>query len=92
MQFLYMKEDVGYEEFLATVYEVQPEGSEGKTVSVKAKALTVEKVTENRDQNKLKDLRQQIESLAMIMKNATVGNNKPKMAGGVSFPQEKGSV
>ena len=34
-----------------------------------AKALTVEQVTENRDQNELKDLRQQIESLAMIIIN-----------------------
>ena len=52
------------------------------------KPLTVEKVTENRDQNELKDLKQQIESLAMIMKSATVGNNKPKMGGGVS-PRKK---
>ena len=52
MQFLYMKEDVRYEEFLAAVYEAKTEGSEGKIVSAKAKALTVEKVVENRDQNK----------------------------------------
>ena len=67
MWFLYVKEDVGYEEFLVAVYEAKTQGSEGKIVSAKAKALTVEKVTENRDQNELKDLRQQIESLAMIM-------------------------
>ena len=89
MQFLYIKEDVGYEEFLAAVYEAETEGSKGKIVSAKAKALTVEKVTENRDQNELKDLRQQIESLAMIMKSATVGRNKPKMNGGVSSPRKK---
>ena len=69
MQFLYMKEDVGYKDFLATVYETETEGSEGKIVSAKPKALTVEKVVENRDQNELKDLRQQIESIAMIMKS-----------------------
>ena len=40
MQFLYMKEDVGYEEFLAAVYEAETEGLEGKVVNVKAKALT----------------------------------------------------
>ena len=57
MQFLYMKEDVGYEEFLATVYEAEMEGSEGKVVNVKAKALTVEKIIENKEQNELKDLR-----------------------------------
>ena len=38
-----MKEDVGYEIFLAAVYEAETEGSEGKFVSAKAKALTVEK-------------------------------------------------
>ena len=38
-----MKEDVGYEEFLATVYEAETEGSQGKVVNVKAKDLTVEK-------------------------------------------------
>ena len=63
---------------------------EGKIVSVKAKALTVEKGNQNnRDQNELKDLRQQIESLAMIMKSATVGSNKPKMGGGVSSNRKK---
>ena len=44
-----MKEDVGYKEFLVAVNEAKTEGSEGKTVSTKAKALTVESVIENRD-------------------------------------------
>ena len=43
MQFLYMKGDVGYEEFLAAVYEAETEVTEGKAVNVEAKALTVEK-------------------------------------------------
>ena len=47
---LYMKEDVGYEESHAAVYEAEMEGSEGKVVNAKAKALTVEKIVENRDQ------------------------------------------
>ena len=84
MQFFYMKEGVGYEEFLAAVYEVEVEGSEGKVMNVKAKALTVEKIIENKEQNELKDLRQKIESLATIMKSATVGNVKLKVAEG--FP------
>ena len=50
MLFLYMKEDVGYEEVLATVYEAEMEGSEGRVVNVKVKALTVEKIVENREQ------------------------------------------
>ena len=37
MWFLYMK-DVGYEDFLAAVYEAEMEGTEGKVVNVKAKA------------------------------------------------------
>ena len=89
MWFLYMKEDVGYEEFLAVVYEAETEGSEGEIVSTRAKALTVEKVIENRDQCELKDLRQQIESLALIMKSATLGSNKLKLTGGVSSPRKK---
>ena len=52
--FLLMKEDVGYEEFLAAVYEAETEGSEGKVVNFKAKALTVEKIVKNRESNKLK--------------------------------------
>ena len=44
MWFLYMKDDVGYEEFLAAVYEAENEGTESKVLNVKAKAMTVEKV------------------------------------------------
>ena len=33
-------------------------------MNVKAKGLTVEKIVENKEQNELKDLKQQIESLA----------------------------
>ena len=73
MRFLYMKEDVGYKEFLAVVYEAETESSEGKVLNVKAKAMTVEKITDNKEQNELKDLKQQIESLTMIMKSATLG-------------------
>ena len=48
MRHLYMKEDVGYEEFLATVYEAETEGSEGKVLNMKAKAMTVENIMENK--------------------------------------------
>ena len=41
-----MKEEVGYKEFLATVYEDNTEGTEGKVLNVKAKAMTVEKVVD----------------------------------------------
>ena len=69
MHFLYMEEGEGYVEVLATVYDAEAEGSEGKVLNVKAKAMTVEKIIDNKEQNELKDLRQQIESLATIMKS-----------------------
>ena len=84
-----MKADAGYEEFLATVYEAETEGSEGKVLNVKAKAMIVEKITDNKEQNELKNLRQHIESLATIMKSATIGNVKPNAIEGVSSPRKK---
>ena len=89
MQFLCMKEDVGYEKFPAAVYKANTEGSEGKIISVKAKALTVEKVSENSDHTELKDLKQQTESLAIIIKGATVRNIKPKKGSGTPSPRKK---
>ena len=49
-----MKDDVGYEEFLAAVYEAENEGTEGKVVNMKAKAM---KVIEEREKDELKDLK-----------------------------------
>ena len=72
MRFLYMKEKVGYEEFLATVYEAETEGTEGKVLNVKAKVMMVEKVVNKNVSTDLQDIKQQMESLAMIMKNTTV--------------------
>ena len=89
MRFLYMKEDVGYEEFLVAVYEAEKESSEGKVLNVKVKAMTVEKITNNKEQNELKDLKQQIESLTMIMKNATLGSVKSKVVEGISSPRKR---
>ena len=43
---------------------------------MKAKAVMVEKVTEEREKDELKDLKWQIESLTMIMKSATMGTEK----------------
>ena len=36
MRFLFMKDDVGYEEFLAAVCEAENEGTEGKVLTMKA--------------------------------------------------------
>ena len=54
MRFLYMKDNVGYEEYLATVYGAENEGTESKVFNVKAKAMTVEKIIDDTD---LKDLK-----------------------------------
>ena len=92
MQFLYMKEDIGYEEFLAAAYEADTNGSEGKIVSASVKALTVEMVSENSNHIELRGLKQQFESLAMIVKGATVANIKPKKGWRGPLPKKKGSV
>ena len=89
MRFLYIKEDVGYEEFLAAVYEAETEGTEGKELNIKAKAMTVEKVVDKNEPTDLQDIKQQIESLATIMKSTTVGNVKVKEGEGVSSPKKK---
>ena len=62
MQFLYVKDDVDCEEFLAAVYEAENERTEGKVLNMRAKAMTVEKVIEEREKSELKDLKQQIDS------------------------------
>ena len=84
-----MKEEVGYKEFLAVVYEAETEGTEGKLLNVKAKAMTVEKVVDKNEPTDLQDIKQKIESLAMIMKSTTVGNVKLKEGEGVLSPKKK---
>ena len=84
-----MKEDVGYEEFLSAVYEAETKSSEGKVLNVKVKAMTVEKITDNKEQNDLKDLRQQIESLTTVMKSATLRKVKSRAVEEISFPRKR---
>ena len=84
-----MKEEVGYEEFLATVYEAETEGTEGKVLNVKAKAMMFEKVVDKNEPTDLQDIKQQIELLAMIMKSTTVENVKLKEGEGVLSPKRK---
>ena len=76
MRFLYMKEEVGYEELLATVYEAETGGMEGKILNVKVKAMTIEKVVEKKEPTDLQGIKQQMKSLATIMKSATMGGVK----------------
>ena len=89
MRFLYMKEEVGYEEFLATVYEAKMEGTEGKILSAKAKAMMVEKVTDKDESTDLKDIKQQIQLLATTMKGTTVGNIKLESGEGILSPKKE---
>ena len=56
---------------------------------MKAKAMTVEKVIEEREKSKLKDLKQQMKSLTMIMKSAMIGTGKTKGRGGIFSPRKK---
>ena len=58
-------------------------------MNVKAKALTVEKIAENKEHNELKDLKQEIDLLATIMKSVTVRSVKLKVMEGVSSPRKK---
>ena len=89
MQFLYMKDDVDYEEFLAALYEAENEGTESKVLNMKAKAMTVEKVMDVKEKIDLKDLKQQIELLSMVMKSATIGSVKTKAREGIASPRKK---
>ena len=89
MPFLYMKDDVGYEEFLAAVREAEKERTEGKVLNMKAKAMTVEKIIEEREKNELKHLKQQIESLTTIIKSVTIGTVKAKGREGISSLRKK---
>ena len=84
-----MKEEVEYEEFLAAVYEAETEGTEGKVLNAKAKAMTVEKVVEKKEPTDLQGIKQQIESLATVMKSATMGGVKLKEGDGVLSPKKK---
>ena len=54
--------------------------------------MTVEKLIDNKEQNELKDLRQQIESLTTIRKSATIGNVKSKVVEGISSPKKEGNA
>ena len=78
-----MKEDVGYKEFLAAVYKAETEGTEGKILNAKAKAMTVEGIVEKDKSADLQDLKQQIKSLTTIMKSTTIGNVKMERGEGV---------
>ena len=82
-----MKEDVGYEEFLATVYEAETEGTEGKILNVKGKAMTVEKIVEKKEATNLQDIKQQI-VIGYNYEKCYDGKCKTKEGDGIS-PQRR---
>ena len=84
-----MKDDVSYEVCLVAVYEAENEGAESMVLNVKAKAMTIKKIIDDKERYDLKDLKQQIESLSMIMMSATVGSMETKGREGVSSPWKK---
>ena len=51
--------------------------------------MTVGKIIDDNEQNDLKDLKQQIESLVMIMKSVTMGDVKLRVKERVSSPRKK---
>ena len=51
--------------------------------------MTVERVVDKNEPTDLQDIKQQIESLATIMKSTTVENAKLKGGEGVSSPKKK---
>ena len=51
--------------------------------------MTVEKVVDKNEPTNLQNIKQQIESLATIMKSTTVGNVKLKEGEGLQSPKKK---
>ena len=54
--------------------------------------MTVEKIVDKDEPTNLQDIRQQIKSLATIMKSPTVGNVKMKDGEGVLSPKKKEAI
>ena len=75
--------------FSAAVYEAETEETEGKILSAKAKDMTVEKIVDKDEPTNLQDIRQQIKSLATIMKSTTVGSVKMMDGEGVLSPKKE---
>ena len=92
MKFFCMKEEVGYERLLAAVYEAETEGTEGKVLNVKAKAMTVDKVVDKNEPTDLQDIKQQIESLATIYEEYHSRKGKTKGGRGSLVSKEKRGV
>ena len=84
-----MKDDVGYEEFLAAVYEAENEETEGKVLTIGFQGYDSREGHRRERKSELKDLKQQIKSLIMIMKSVTIGIGKAKGREGIFSPRKK---
>ena len=54
--------------------------------------MMVKKLVEKKEPTDLQDIKQQIVSLATIMKSAMTGNVRPKEGDGISIPKEDRNV
>ena len=82
-----MKEEVGYEEFLAAVYEAETEGMEGKILNVKAKAMMVEKVAEKKEPTDLQNITYRV--IGYNYEECHNGKCKTKRVGWGFIPKEE---
>ena len=73
---------------MAAVYEAETEGTEGKILNVKVKAMTVEKVVEKKEPTDLQDIKLQI-VIGYNYEGATMVGVKLKEGDGVSSPRKK---
>ena len=80
-----MKEDVGYEEFLATVYEAETERTE-------AKAMMVQKVVEKKEPTDLQDIKQQIRVIGYNYEKCYNGKCETKRGRWGFIPKEERNV
>ena len=62
---------------------------EGKVLNMKAKAMMVEKVIGEKEKSELKNLKQQIKSLTMIIKSVIIGMVKAKGRERIPSPRKK---
>ena len=85
-----MKKDVGYKEFLATVYEAETEGMEEKILNVKAKAMMVKKVVEKKEPTDLQDLKTTDRVIGYNFEKCYDGKCKTKRKG--DFIPREGNV
>ena len=74
------------------VYEAETEGTEGKILNVKTKAMTVEKVVEKNEPTDLKDIKQHFRVIGYNYEECHSGKCKNKGGRRGFIPKEKRGV